>query len=1304
MKKHLITALSLVFLLCLLLCFAACGDETKAQISESNDDPSINLPSPDEWCADNYKNTFKAYSNYVVASTADKKTLYCYFPHSNETAETVTQYDFAVSDIIFDSNSYGFINENGELYQNLHYLGYDEPSIYKIMDSVSCAVFDSDRGLALKKDGTLWGWEHFFDPKTIFGEQVLKIGTPFLISEDVIDISKDFTILKRDMKQYVLGWSTSNNSSIVSLYNPSASDVRTILDNKNYIKNDGSLWRREDKIADNVRQCVSYEEIYEEFTYLIIDNNNVLYKVTCDYWGGRDIKTTQIEENVLYIPEIVLTSSNPITWINTDYELWAQNDKGKNTKINDNVLFAQNVAGNFWYLTADGKLWKNDKVAIENVAIPEKTANKQDLSTPHVVLEYSLSSDNNVSPIKFADELSWNPENYENRYALSSHFIMTPMTDGRLRYANIDSVKTSDPSDIKLFDAGSDSALVALGKYNFYTLIHDNLYYHRYGSSQFHLYREGVKAIINIGENTFAFITADNELYIFNEDEPTASNRPVVSTCVLRGTNCKDFYYDHSTENGYMLTLDGDMVQIGNCLVISDDPSGSYNSIHLVGNIKEIVSKSYAINNKNQLIKIVNDQNSYSAQTVFDDVKQCAVYESSNETILTIVDTYGRLWRITNSSGKSTQIEQLSSDCKYIFMPYRNNPVIRYIDHNHTLWTICPSGKLIKTDEQVVYLMDNGDGYAYVKSDSSLWYSNVRSLLYGILVEQPKRITTYTGLPTNDTYKGFPPAAPDIPTQSDFPDKPTDDGDLAPWQIAYLDYLNSIGDKTTINNLRLVHIDCDGIPELFVSHSYSPNGEIICSYQDGKLITLELDRTYEAMYIPNSRLIYKRNQNLPYYNTNIYILTERGFFSVFEGQEKIVNQKDSTYSRFFLINGDESGEVSKGRFNSTIAEIYDLNKSKSLYELSTDEKSVDFDAICEQIINWTPSMSENKPNTPSVNNDPVPQEVYDAIEKGEIETAYSILYNIENRSQAQEELLSHFVFLPDSVTKGHTSEVHNYTFDEEGNIISDICKRDDGSVDEYYFNKDGTVRTMTFYSKGGYWEDYTNFFNESGKKVLGVYEREDGYKSIGRYTYDENENLVQAYVSWSNGRWRKTIRTYDEKGRMLTEVVQDFDRHYGNILSIEERSDVYTYDSNGRLLTHRYKINNGYWYQYTYTYDEKGRLTSQLYQPSSRKWYETFYSYDENDLPVYQCTFDHTGQCTNRRIHSYDEAGRLTYSWAGIDLRWKDIYTYDEYGNQLSYTDGSYPWIYSPPSDIYSYELYYFANSQTAKNLQGHAS
>ena len=181
-----------------------------------------------------------------------------------------------------------------------------------------------------------------------------------------------------------------------------------------------------------------------------------------------------------------------------------------------------------------------------------------------------------------------------------------------------------------------------------------------------------------------------------------------------------------------------------------------------------------------------------------------------------------------------------------------------------------------------------------------------------------------------------------------------------PWKNAYLTYIEDMGGNKDVCEYRLVYVDGDDIPELFISGKYEALGGTVCSYKGGKVVSAHLHRIGGGSYIEKSGLVHSFNGHMGYYIAEIYRLTGGGFSCIFYGHqedtyEKIINEagqeENVTISKFFLHNGSEQVEVTEEAFFAAQAEIFDSNFSEALYYYD-DSRMYTYDKIKQLIINW----------------------------------------------------------------------------------------------------------------------------------------------------------------------------------------------------------------------------------------------------------------------------------------------------------------------------------------------------------------
>ena len=175
---------------------------------------------------------------------------------------------------------------------------------------------------------------------------------------------------------------------------------------------------------------------------------------------------------------------------------------------------------------------------------------------------------------------------------------------------------------------------------------------------------------------------------------------------------------------------------------------------------------------------------------------------------------------------------------------------------------------------------------------------------------------------------------------------PTEESAMAEWKKAYLEFLEI--NHFEFSSYRLVYVDGDDIPELYLSGICEAGGDSVCSFKNGEVIQVRLKRKWGGYFIPGSGMILNCNGNMGYYSTDVYNLTESSFVLLLSGLE--------IQSYDYLENGDlkitseyflEDEPVSEEEFYAAIAAVFDYSEASSLYQ-----GEVSYDEIRQQILDY----------------------------------------------------------------------------------------------------------------------------------------------------------------------------------------------------------------------------------------------------------------------------------------------------------------------------------------------------------------
>lgn len=241
------------------------------------------------------------------------------------------------------------------------------------------------------------------------------------------------------------------------------------------------------------------------------------------------------------------------------------------------------------------------------------------------------------------------------------------------------------------------------------------------------------------------------------------------------------------------------------------------------------------------------------------------------------------------------------------------------------------------------------------------------------------------------------------------------------------------------------------------------------------------------------------------------------------------------------------------------------------------------------------------------------------------------------------------------------------TFDPQGNTLTTHTEATDGSWNTYTYTYDeeGKALTEKYVSSGGSDTLSTNTYDEQGRLVHEVTLNKGEKTREVTHKYDEKGRIIQDYV-W---RWEKakdlitastTDFTYDAYGNLATQHQVDLDGYWNKIES--------TYTPDGKLLTDNHINSYGDTYAVTHTYDEKGNLTL-TEEGYNGVFYRYAYEYDAAGRVLTRTVTDPEGNTTETVRYTYDAFGNtlevLTAYADGSSE--KDVRTYDQYGNLLTY-------------------------------------
>ena len=312
----------------------------------------------------------------------------------------------------------------------------------------------------------------------------------------------------------------------------------------------------------------------------------------------------------------------------------------------------------------------------------------------------------------------------------------------------------------------------------------------------------------------------------------------------------------------------------------------------------------------------------------------------------------------------------------------------------------------------------------------------------------------------------------------------------------------------------------------------------------------------------------------------------------------------------------------------------------------------------------TPTTTTTK--APAAPVDEVYEEAMAKLAEGNLTEAYALFQKATDPKAAAE--LEKFVFVPTNIIRKNSTGrdlVHTYTYDERGNLLSEIEKGDyswtmetDNAITCTYDAQGNLLSRESRYKDEVYRNVYT--YDEKGNELTYAYFNYSGAEQSGyRNTYDERGNLVKTeHHDRIDAAYNYTeVFTYDEQDRLLTCTTIDYDG--------EETVCTYIYEADGAY----HKSYNSGVFAYTYWYDKEGRTVK-----------HEVVNTDTNEMKEYSEThYDEMGHQVYYRETYYDSeyVRTATYNEQGLELTSQTMHdgelhgmtatTYDENGNELTY-------------------------------------
>jgi len=176
--------------------------------------------------------------------------------------------------------------------------------------------------------------------------------------------------------------------------------------------------------------------------------------------------------------------------------------------------------------------------------------------------------------------------------------------------------------------------------------------------------------------------------------------------------------------------------------------------------------------------------------------------------------------------------------------------------------------------------------------------------------------------------------------------KKDDETTFLDWKTAYLDFIERRESEYDFDyRYALVYVDNDDIPELYAMGVCQADGDLICSYKNGRIIEQRLVRMLGGKYVERSGIIINQNGSTGQYYDNVYKLDQNGFSQILNASytERYVTLEndDLEIINEYFIDGKT---VSKDEYNAAVNSAVGLSQTREFYE-----NSVSYDIIKQQI-------------------------------------------------------------------------------------------------------------------------------------------------------------------------------------------------------------------------------------------------------------------------------------------------------------------------------------------------------------------
>lgn len=239
-----------------------------------------------------------------------------------------------------------------------------------------------------------------------------------------------------------------------------------------------------------------------------------------------------------------------------------------------------------------------------------------------------------------------------------------------------------------------------------------------------------------------------------------------------------------------------------------------------------------------------------------------------------------------------------------------------------------------------------------------------------------------------------------------------------------------------------------------------------------------------------------------------------------------------------------------------------------------------------------------------------------------------------------------------------------YTYDDQGNLISEVLEQDGAIHHEilHTYDDKGLHLTATYCRDGvisAEGPSYVWAYDSLGHlESENIYYGENFFQGTLFY-YIKSADQTLAYMQWdSSGRFSEYTHFFDMDGNLTGYEERTKDAE-GNRYSI---SFKYSYDAHGNTIMRKEVDRFGQEHIYQWVYDETGFVMTNCTLTSPDESYAYSWIYDESGLLVQEIR---TGDAPYEITWEYDRRGRVLSEVCSGSSVWEITYVYDEFGNLI---------------------------------------